>query len=62
METVNIVFLPGTKNGSPPPPIIFAGQLKVGQGDGYAGSDTQQDEEYNHQNAVQSVMVVAPDR
>ena len=50
----------GGEERAPPPLVIFSGQLKVSQRDGYSRRDAQKNEERQAQNPIQSVRLSTP--
>ena len=53
---------PSSKDGPPPPAVVLAGQLEVRERYSDAGRDAQQDDEGQEQDAVQRVLLPAPQR
>lgn len=52
--------LPRNDDRSPPPSIVLGSELEIGERNGNTRGDTQEDEEDNAENAVQSVLLSAP--
>lgn len=49
------------QDGAPPPAVVLARELEVGEGNGDAGPDAQQDGEDEEEDAVKGVELPAPD-
>ena len=50
----------GAQDAAPPPPVVFAGQQEVGERDGDAGAHWEEDGEDAQQDAVERVVLSAP--
>ena len=51
----------GAQDAPPPPPVVLAGQQEVGESDGDAGAHREEDGEDAQQDAVEGVVLSAPD-
>ena len=57
---MQICFLPGTEDGSPPPAVVLSGELEVCERDRDTGSHTDENSVHHKQYTVQRVLFSTP--